>query len=204
MVKFKKAYKQTIKHEGAGVYSDRVDDAGRETYSGISRKKHPTWEGWTRIDFLKATYGEAFKKYLKGDNDLHTQVVYFYEKEFWDKLSLSGMTKQVIANKVFDIAVNCGKSFAGKALQRTLNVLNRCANDWPDIKVDGKIGRQTITVCNQAVRKRKKNIWKELNILQGYRYTELAENPKRRDEMNINGWLNLRIGFLNINEEDKE
>ena len=41
----------------------------------------------------------------------------------------------------------------------------------------------------------RQNILKSLNCLQGVRYIKLAEDPDRRDEMNINGWYNHRIGL---------
>jgi len=36
-----------------GGYSNDIDDAGGETYAGISRNNFPDWYGWTIIDDLK-------------------------------------------------------------------------------------------------------------------------------------------------------
>ena len=44
MAEFKKAYDKTMGHEGGYVHDP--DDAGGETYKGISRRYHPGWEGW--------------------------------------------------------------------------------------------------------------------------------------------------------------
>ena len=46
-----------------------------------------------------------------------------------------------------------------------------------------------------AIKKREKNLLRTLNILQGYYYITLAENKRRKDEMNINGWLAHRINI---------
>ena len=105
----------------------------------------------------------------------------------------------LIALKLFDMSVNCGVIRASKWLQAALNVLNRYGRDWEELVVDGKIGNTTVRICNEAVEKRKENILKALNILQGNLYIKLAQDPRRRDELNINGWLANRIGFVNIN-----
>lgn len=78
-------------------------------------------------------------------------------------------------------------------VQRALNAFNRYGKDWNDVPVDGVIGPITIKELNVAVKKRKQNILKALNVLQGYTYIALAENSERKDEMNINGWFANRI-----------
>jgi lysozyme family protein len=51
MAHFKTAYALTMGHEG--IYSNNPKDRGGETYKGIARKFHPSWEGWKAIDRMK-------------------------------------------------------------------------------------------------------------------------------------------------------
>ena len=51
MADFTKAYALTAAYEGG--YVDDPEDAGGETYRGISRRYHPSWQGWQIIDTLK-------------------------------------------------------------------------------------------------------------------------------------------------------
>lgn len=51
MAYFGDAFKKLSIKEG-GYVNDK-DDAGGETYRGISRKYNPTWQGWTMIDSYK-------------------------------------------------------------------------------------------------------------------------------------------------------
>lgn len=51
MAYFGDAFKKLSIKEG-GYVNDK-DDAGGETYRGISRKYNPTWQGWTMIDLIR-------------------------------------------------------------------------------------------------------------------------------------------------------
>ena len=57
MAYFGDAFKKLSIKEG-GYVNDK-DDAGGETYRGISRKYNPTWQGWTMIDSYKKHYTVA-------------------------------------------------------------------------------------------------------------------------------------------------
>ena len=52
MANFGDAFKKLSIKEG-GYVNDK-DDAGGETYKGISRRYNPTWQGWTMIDSYKS------------------------------------------------------------------------------------------------------------------------------------------------------
>ena len=65
MANFIKSYEITCKHEGG--YSFDPDDAGGETYKGISRRFNPQWSGWKIIDY-------SDKENLDNIEDLQTQV----------------------------------------------------------------------------------------------------------------------------------
>lgn len=174
MAQFEISRKKTLEDEG--FYSDRSADAGGKTMYGIKEsvaRKHG-WKGAMR--------------------DLPLELANkIYKIDYWDFLRLSEVKDQDIANELFDTAVNCGPGFAAKALQLVLNAFNRYEQDWPDIAEDGNVGPITIRTLNKAVKKRKSNILKGLNVEQGARYNRLARNKKRKDELNINGWYANRI-----------
>jgi len=183
MAVFEIAEKLTLNLEGK--YSDRKADAGGKTMYGITERT--ARENGYMGDMKNLTLEEANR---------------IYKTAYWDRLKLSDVEDQDIANEIFDTAVNCGKTFAAVTVQRVLNAFNRYGNDWKDITIDGRIGPITIKILNKAIKKRKDNLLKGLNVVQGNKYVELAENPNRRDELNINGWFANRIG-LNMGNSDR-
>ena len=62
-------------------------------------------------------------------------------------------------------------------LQTVLNLLNRNGKFYPDIKIDGKVGPQTLSTLRLCLQKNsEKLLFNVLNILQGAFYTELMLN----------------------------
>ncbi len=51
MAIFDAAFEKTAAIEGGYVFDP--DDAGGETYKGISRRFNPSWGGWDKIDEVK-------------------------------------------------------------------------------------------------------------------------------------------------------
>lgn len=131
MANFKIAFRKTCKWEGE--YANDPDDTGGETYKGISRKHHPTWNGWKIIDKLKQEHPRGFKTKLKDNSELQAMVDDFYKRNYWNHLHLDDLANQELANQVFDTAVNCGIKTAVKIIQKVLG-----------IPADGKLGPVTI------------------------------------------------------------
>lgn len=140
MANFIIALRKVLKNEGG--YANDPDDAGGETYKGISRKNYPTWSGWTSIDQIKKCHPRGFKTILEGTKELQDKVKEFYKRNFWDKLYLDDCANQELANQCFDMAINAGVKAGVKILQKTLG-----------IPADGKLGSVTIA----AIKKIKKN-----------------------------------------------
>lgn len=75
MANFGDAFKKLSIKEG-GYVNDK-DDAGGETYRGISRKYNPTWQGWNMIDQYKKHYTVGSKEFKsKLDNDIQLQNLF--------------------------------------------------------------------------------------------------------------------------------
>ena len=68
MANFNESFNITLGYEGG--YSNDPDDAGGETYKGISRRYHPGWKGWALIDELKSkgVFIEEIRKIINVEN----------------------------------------------------------------------------------------------------------------------------------------
>lgn len=130
MANFTIALKKVLKNEGG--YANNPNDAGGETYKGISRKNHPTWTGWISIDQIKKAHPKGFKTILEHTPELQDKVKDFYKRRFWDELCLDTCSNQELANQAFDMAVNAGVKAGVKILQKVLG-----------IPVDGILGNVT-------------------------------------------------------------
>ena len=164
-----------------GGYSDQPNDAGGKTKYGIT-------EAVARAN-----------GYLGDMKDLALDMARaIYRAQYWntnqlDKVSAMAPT---IADKMFDIGVNCGVGVAGQCLQRALNAFNRHGRDYADMLVDGVIGPMTIAALHTYLLKRgaegERVLFRALNALQGARYIGIAEkNPQNEDF--IYGWILKRV-----------
>lgn len=182
MANFKLAY--SITREFEGEYSNHPKDAGGETYKGIARNSHPNWQGWSLIDSYKSK--PNFPKNLRDSHMLIDYVHDFYKKEYWDVMNLDDVENQDIANELFDTGVNMGIKRAAVFLQRVLNVSNKCERLFQNLKVDGNIGKITVSSLNSHPEQ--ENILLGLNALQGALYITICEsNPSQ--EVFFNGWI---------------
>ncbi len=183
MADFKKAFLISMGHEGS--YSNDPTDRGGETYKGIARNKNYAWLGWSIIDGYKSL--PDFKKKLEADAGLQALVDGLYKLNYWDSLKLDDVKNQDIANELFDTAINMGVGVAANFLQEAVNLLNRNQKSYADIKVDGKIGFQSINTLNAIANP--EPVLKTLNGLQFERYKDICKNDPTQERF-FNGWLN--------------
>lgn len=182
MASFHLAFRRTMAHE-QGYANDPVDRGG-ETYRGISRKHWPAWEGWSAIDSAKQQ-GASIDGLL---HQLDTAVQGFYEIEFWNRLHGSEMP-QALAEELFDSAVNVGVSAVSAWLQASLNVLNRGATLYPDLRTDGRIGEKTMAALRAYLAQDSPgHLILLLNIAQGHHYFDLCLRRPDQERF-IRGWL---------------
>ena len=120
MAKFIDAYNKVLNYEG--IYSNDPDDAGGETYKGISRKANPNWDGWISIDAIKKAHPTTFKDILKKTPELEKKVQDLYKDKYWDCFELDDVPNQLVAEQMFDTAVNQGQTAAIKFAQRVLDL----------------------------------------------------------------------------------
>ena len=131
------------------------------------------WEGWKIIDGYKGK--KYYPEILKIDYKLQALVLDFYKKKYWDAFKGDVLGEET-GEEMFDQSVNMGIKRAIEHLQRSLNILNDRQTLYPDIKVDGIIGDQTIgvyfTCCHLGKETMLVNM---LNMFQGKYYIELME-----------------------------
>lgn len=138
MADFTIADKQVGGAEGRKLTYD-PDDAGEETYCGVSRKFNPDWRGWSIIDLYRGN--PEFPHCLAHLPDLQLAVKEIFKEKYWDTFHGDRIPHQGLANNLYDIAVNIEQATAIIWLQIALTVMNR--NDpekfYPDLKLDGKM-----------------------------------------------------------------
>ena len=164
--------------EVEGGYVNDPADSGGETNYGITIR-------------VARSYG-----YTGAMIDLPRQTAFdIYADRYWGAVCGDQLQElsESICEEVVDTSVNMGPGRAGKFLQRSLNVLNNRTKLYPDLKVDGQIGRNTIKALKLYLKYRDESaLNKALNSLQGAFYITLAER-REKDERFVYGWFMNRI-----------
>lgn len=139
--------------------------------------------------------------YTGAMKDLTKQQAYdIYYKQYviapgFDKvITLS----EKIGEELVDTGVNMGVVVAGKFLQQSLNAMNDGGTQYPDLVVDGGVGKASISALQAFLAKRGADgalvLLRALNALQGARYISIAEaSPK--NERFVYGWLKNRVSL---------
>lgn len=187
MADFEKAYAKTMSHEGG--YVNDPDDAGGETYNGISRVYNPSWYGWTMIDSAKDE--PNFPGSLKEDEDVEAAVHDFYKDKYWDVNRLDDFPQDT-AEEMFDTGVNMGTGRAGRFLQTALNYMNRDGSLFDELTVDGKIGPASLNALSEC-EKDEDVLLAMLNTLQGRHYMNYMDK-KPSQKKYARGWFR-RVKF---------
>ena len=101
-----------------------------------------------------------------------------------------------VGTKLVDAGVNAGPGRAARWFQQSLNDLSRAGRDYPPIKVDGAIGRDTLSAY-AALEKRRGRVKAcelTLKLLDGYQtahYAQLAQGAANASF--IVGWVDTRV-----------
>ena len=174
---YDEAWKRTGPKEGG--YSNNPADRGGPTKWGVTERvaRANGYEGDMRL------LGEDFAKAIG-------------KTQYWDVLNLDAVDKLSprIAAEMFDTLYNGGEP--GQWLQRCLNVFNRGATLYPDMKVDGRIGPMTIQALKMFLGNRgtegERVMLVALNSLQAVRFIGISENNPSQEAFTF-GWLLNRV-----------
>lgn len=165
-------------------YVDDPDDSGKCTNHGITQALANQYK-----TTLKTKFG-----WNGNMRNLTTEMAFFiYKTHFWDKMKLDDVMKRSVflADRLFDLGINAGKSVAVKNLQRYLNVMNNRQTYWKDIDADGGMGPKTLGALDAYIAKRgeqgKDFLIDAMLDMQSTYYIELAER-REKDEKFIYGW----------------
>ena len=133
MATFLPALQKVLAHEGG--YVNDPDDPGGETYKGVARAMHSKWSGWVRVDIAKNK--SVFPANLEKDTELQNEVAQFYQVNFWDALSADNIESQLVADSIFDFAVNAGLKTSASLAQMVV-----------EAETDGVIGFESLEKIN--------------------------------------------------------
>lgn len=165
-------------------YVDDPDDSGGITNHGVTQA-------------LANQYKTTLKTKFGWDGNMRnltTEMAFFiYKTHFWDKMKLDDVMKRSVflADRLFDLGINAGKTVPVKNLQRYLNVMNNRQTYWKNIDADGAMGPKTLAALDAYIAKRgatgKDYLIDAMLDMQSTYYIELAER-REKDEKFIYGW----------------
>lgn len=103
-----------------------------------------------------------------------------------------------IAEELFDTGINMGPTYAGRFLQRALNLLNREARDYPDIATDGALGAMSLAALNGYGKRRGLTgeglevlLW-TIRAFRTGRYADISEAREANEEF-FYGWVARQV-----------
>lgn len=131
MANFELALKALFDREG--LYSNDPDDAGGETYRGITRRYFPDWSGWELIEKEGVAQHRAVLDGLAG---VH------YRTHFWNRIRGDELPDEV-GKPLFLAAVLTNPGKAVEWLQRALNAMNAGGVRYKDVQIDGALADKT-------------------------------------------------------------
>lgn len=167
---------ETIVAEGGDKYTNDPTDRGGPTKYGITQ----------------ATYN-AFGFIGDVKNCTYDQAVQIYALRYWSQPGFDkvGDIHAGLAFEMFDWGVTSGPSRPSQALQRSLNVLNQQAKDYPDISADGRIGPMTLHALQAFVSRRGveglRYLVEMVQALRRVFYMEISERDQSQEKY-ANGW----------------
>lgn len=159
MANFNDAIVKTLAREGGATFTDVAGDKGGATKYGISQRAYPN------LDIRNLTEQQA--------RDI-------YKHDYWDRVCGDTIDSQLIAENIFDTAVNTGVRTASKLAQLCIDVS----------PVDGVIGSHTVNTINAA---------DEHQFLAAYtiskisRYADICNKDKSQTKFLL-GWINRSLG----------
>ena len=168
-----------------GGYTNDPYDAGGETKYGITERVAREY-GYT---------GSMQDLSLETANEIYS-TLYVIQPNFDKFVEIN----PAIAHKLIDAGVNVGTARVSIWLQRSLNTFSRKGADYPLIKEDGIIGKNTINAYKALEQKRGKEractlVLKALDGYQTNYYTSLEQYSRY-----IVGWIDKRVENIPLDQ----
>jgi lysozyme family protein len=159
MADFNAAIVKTLAREGGATFTDVSSDRGGATKYGISQNSYPS------LDIRNLTEQQA--------RDI-------YKRDYWDRVSGDTIQSQLVAENIFDTAVNMGVRNASKLAQLCIDIA----------PADGVIGSNSVAAINAI---------DEHQFLAAYTVSKIARyayicNKDRTQTKFLLGWINRALG----------
>lgn len=161
------------------VYAASVVPALTETFGnegGLTRDDG----GWTNFGISQNGSGMT-ESQIKALN--LESAADWYNRNVWTPLGLDKEPSQIIANQVFEEAVNGGTGTGARQYQTAINLSNESNADIP---VDGTIGPGTWAARSKA---NSIELYCNMIILWGTRYQVLVKQNPAKYQRYFKGWL---------------
>ncbi|HWV15512.1 MAG TPA: glycosyl hydrolase 108 family protein [Cellvibrio sp.] len=159
MASYNDAIVITLAREGGSRFTDIANDRGGATKYGISQAAYPT------LDIPNLTEQQA--------RDI-------YKRDYWDRIRGDDIQSQIIAENIFDTAVNMGTRTASRLVQITLSIT----------PADGIIGSESLAVINQQD---EKNFVAYFTLAKIARYAKICMDDRSQSKFLL-GWINRALG----------
>jgi lysozyme family protein len=170
MAAFSTAFHRTMQSEGGYVLHEVAGDRGGMTFAGIARKFNASWSGWQLVD--------------AGDRDsaaLKKSVAGFYLNNYFNACGLKNIKSQVVANVVYDFAVNAG-------VRTAVHLVQQCVG----VSADGIVGPRTIAALNQV---KPSEFVAHYSLAKVARYAAIVNRDRSQNKFLL-GWLNRTLRDL--------
>lgn len=167
-----------------GGYVNNKKDSGGETNHGITAGLANDY----KKELLQLFQWDGTMKNLSRD-----MAYWLYKTHFWKRAGCDGLWLRhaLLADKVFDMAINMGVTTAGSYLQQILNANNNLGSLYADLKVDGWLGDTTMKALDAFIKKRAaegvNRLLCALLAEQGHHYLQLVQK-RDKDEEFYYGW----------------
>lgn len=130
-----------------GGYVNDPTDLGKETNHGITIG-------------LATRYTSKLKSKFSWNGqmkDLTQEMAFWlYEMEFWNKMYLDDVCdrSRSLARTMFRWGLKSGSSRPVSAIQESLNCLNHKGDYWPELVVDGWMGKKSLDTMDALIKRR--------------------------------------------------
>jgi lysozyme family protein len=159
MADFSLAIKKTLEKEGGSKITNDPIDRGGLTKYGISQRAYPS------LNIAQLTESQA-------DG--------IYKKDYWDPVRGDDIKNQIVAENIFDSAVNMGVKTASRLAQSCLEIE----------PADGNIGEQSLVKINSVT---PEYFLLCYTLAKVARYASIC-NKDRSQSKFLLGWINRALG----------